>query len=231
MNTGEMIDICLDGLGAARQSDTRMTAKILTRLNMDYSTLCGMQNWRWLKARTTIDFVAGDEFLVLPTTTRGGVTVRAVSRVIFVTLQDLGEPLEYLGEFNDLVERGGTLALRGTGVPHSWCMSEGADGVTKAILLIPQPGYDDTATIYYLRSFASLKLIANSDVPAFDEEYHSYLPNKTLAALTAADATYDPQVSAMYRNEAGMTYRAMMHTHVKAQPVFHPRHWPGHGSL
>lgn len=231
MTTGEMIDICLDGLGAARQSDTRMTAKILTRLNMDYATLCGMQNWRWLKARTTIAFAANDAFLALPTTTHGGVTVNAVSRVIFVTLQDLGDPLTYLGEFNDLVTQGSTLALRGTGVPQSWCISEGADGVTKALLLIPQPGYADTATVYYLRSFASLKLVANSDVPAFEEEYHAYLPNKALAALTAADATYDPQVSAMYRAEAGMVYRAMMHTHAKAQPVFHPRHWPGHGSL
>lgn len=231
MNTGEMIDMCLDGLGAGRQSNTRLTQKILARLNMEYATLCGMQNWYWLRARTTIDFVANDAYLALPTTTRGGATVSAVGRVLFVTLQDLGRVLRYQAEFNDLVEDGSTLNLRGTGTPESWCVTMGADGVTKAILLIPQPGYADTANVYYLRSFASLKLIANSDEPVFDAEYHAYLVLKTMAGLTAMDATYDGQVGATYRKDAALVYRGMMHTHVKAQPVFNPRHWPGHGTL
>jgi hypothetical protein len=231
MNTGEMIDQCLDRLGAGRQSNSRLTSKILAQLNAAYSTLCGMQNWYWLRARTTIDFVANDAYLALPTTTRGGVTVNAVSRVLFVTLQDLGRVLRYEAEFNDLVEAGSTLGLRGTGTPESWCVTMDADGVTKAILLIPQPGYADTAIVYYLRSFASLKLIANTDVPAFDEEYHQYIVEKAMSLLTSMDATFDGQVGATCRKEAGLIYRAMMHTHVKAQPVFNPRHWPGHGSL
>ena len=231
MNTGEMIDICLDGVGAARQSNTRMTTKILSRLNMEYATLCGMQNWYWLRWRTTIAFAANDDYVPLPTTTHGGVTVNAVSRVLFVTLQDLGRVLTYKAELNDLIEEGATLGLRGTGTPDSWCVTMGADGVTKVILLTLPPGYADTAIVYCLRSFASLKLINNSDVPIFDEEYHPYLVLKTMAGLTAMDATYDGQVGATYRKDAGVVYRAMMHTHVKAQPVFNPRQWPGHGTL
>lgn len=230
MNTGEMIDICLGGLGAARESNTRLTAKILTQLNLAYSTLCGMQNWYWLRQRITIDFTADDDYLALPTTTRGGVTVNAVSRVIFVALQNLGRVLRYQGELNDLIEAGSTLGVRGTGTPDSWCMTLGADGLAKELLLIPPPGYADTAIVYCLRSAASLTLIANSDVPAFDEEYDAYLPYKALSMLTAMDATYDPQMTARYDREAMTVYRAMMLTHRKGQPVFNPRHWPGHGT-
>jgi len=124
------------------------------------------------------------------------------------------------------------LNLLGTGTPDTWCVTMGADGVTKELLLIPQPGYADTAIVYFLRSSESLTLINNSDVPIFPSEYHgSYLVNQAMSMLTAMDATYDGQVGATYAKKAALAYRRMMHRHSMNQPVFNPRHWPGHGTL
>lgn len=231
MNTGEMIDQCLDRMGAGRQSNTRLTAKILAQLNAVYATLCGMQNWEWLKARTTLAIAATDDYIALPTVVKAGATVNAASRVRFVVLDSTGTPLQHNPEFIDLIETGSSLAMRGTGTPREWCVTVGGDGVTKELLLIPMPGAADNAHVWYLRSFASLKLVELTDVPVFDEEYHQYLVERAMMVLAAADGTFDPQVAAMARAEAKDIYAAMMHTSQKAQPPFRHLRWPGHGQF
>jgi len=228
-NTGEMIDQCLDRMGAGRQSNTRLTAKILAQLNAVYATLCGMQNWEWLKARASLATTESGTYIALPTVVKAGVTVNAVSRVLFVVLDSTGVPLQYKPEFIDLVQEGTSLALRGPGGPRYWCVTTGTDGVTKELLIIPIVGAVDSLTVWYLRSFSSLKLVELTDVPAFDEEYHQFLVERAMTVLAAADGTFDPQVAGMAQREAFEIYRAMMHTSRKGQPPIRSLRWGGHG--
>ena len=231
MNKGEMVTHCLDRMGAGRQSNTRLTEKIAAQINAAYSTLCGMQPWGWLSARTAIPFTSADDSLALPTTTHGGATVSKVSRVVFVALQGASRILHYRAELADLVKEGSPLSSRTGGVPAFWCVAPGDDGVTKALLLMPTPGYSDTAIVWYLRSHASIKLVNDTDVPLFPEEYHQFLVEKAMSVLTSMDATYDAQVGATARKEAGLIYRAMMFQSRMAQPAFRQLLWPGHGQF
>ena len=219
MTTGEMIDQCLDRMGAGRQSNTRLTSKILAQLNAAYATLCGLQKWDWLKARTTIDFTETDTYLALPTTELAGATVQLVSRVEFVALQDYGIPLAYNAEFVSVIQEGITPEFQARGVPRTWCMTSGTDGSTKELMLLPLPAIADTAIVWYFRAVASLRLIQTDDVPAFDAEYHQYLVEKAMSVLAPMDGIYDPQVAGAARQEAMLIYRAMLHSHAKAQPA------------
>lgn len=229
MNKGEIVGECLDRLGAGRQSNTRLTTKIAAQINAAYRTLCGMQPWQWLAIRTTIDFTDDDEYIALPTTTHGGETVQLIGRVQAVALSDLGKVLQPMSEQFRMVAAGRPTGWGPGNVPNYWCVAPGADGRTPSLLLLPQPGYSDTAIVWGLRSFASIKLVDDSDEPVFAEEFHGYLVEKPMSALASMDATMDRQVAIAAQQEANRIYRAMMFQHRQMQPIFQHLRWPGHG--
>ena len=232
MNKGEMVTQCLDRMGAGRQSNTRLTAKIDAQLNAAYGTLCGRQHWPWLRMRTTVAVTPTTVWVPFPTTTKAGVTVQAITRVQFCVLASSGAPMHPRPEMIDAIATGEWARLGSRSTPSAWCTCKGEDGLKDELLFMPLPASTDTVYLWGLRSFASLKLVEDTDVPVFDEEYHQYIVEKAMGSLGAMDGTFDPAVAQMAVGEAGLIYRDLMHTSVTRMPApVQQLRWGGFGQV
>jgi len=194
VNTGEIVEEVRDRLDIPTTSThTRM---IKAAINAEYRATCGERNYRFLMKTGTAALSATGIGGPLPADFRSCLLAGLDSNGIILTPQHFAMDAIINGDPN--------YQYRGT--PASFDIFKATVGFE--IVTQPLSSQADTVNLWYIATPA--KLVANSDTPIFQEDFHGILVEGACARIMSS-RNLDPGLQASARRERDRLIAALMY--------------------
>jgi hypothetical protein len=182
--------------------------------NAEYRTVCAERHYRFLAKTGTATLSATGVGAALPTDFRS---------ILLASLASTGSILEPKHFAFDAIESGDP-AYQYRGTPAGFDIFKAATGWE--IVTQPLSGWADTVNLWYIATPA--RLVQNTDVPIFQEDYHGILVEGAIVRLAASDS-FDQSIQGCARKERDRLIGALMFTSPPLNVVpMRVKFWPSH---